>query len=440
MFNTFTPFAKSGYPSYDCREDCRLECFENVSADDYKKYISALKNEGFVSKQERELFGNSFATLVRENLAVTMYLTPCDGTLRITVQQNASLPGFSPTECDMLCRSSFYCFENDHSMIDCGMCLLLQCSDYSFFVIDSGHYFQMNDNDRIYRFMRERTPEGQKIIISGWLITHAHTDHISKLMDFLIYNCDDVIIEGFYSNLLPNDYPSEWDNEETGIAGKLFRMLESHNAPKIKLHSGQHFYIRNLEIDVLGTHEDIYPEIITDYNDSSCIITVTVDGTKIFIPGDASVLASKRLEERYGNNLKSDIVQVSHHGHRGLSSSAYELIDAKLALFPITRIKFDEEYPVIEANRRLIELADEYYISSDGTIEVPLPYKKGNVICHDDESFEDFEKIRRLWGYEYTPERKKELLDLYQKNGGNLDNIVLPVDGNGYCAETKWRK
>lgn len=128
------------------------------------------------------------------------------------------------------------------------------------FVVDSGHYFQMNDNDRIHKFMRERTPEGQKIVINGWFITHAHTDHISKLMDFLKYNTDDVIIEGFYQNILPGEYDYGSDNhEELEFAEKLFKALEEYPAPVYKLHSGMRFYIRNLAFDVLCNHEDISP-------------------------------------------------------------------------------------------------------------------------------------------------------------------------------------
>lgn len=423
---------KSEYPLHDCRENCKMIYYENSSEEEFETLIKFFKSEDFEALQERELYSNSFALLRKESLSVTALFTPCDSSLRVTVSENASFPSFERASFEEKCPSVFYCFENDQTLIDCGMCLLIQCSDYSFFVVDSGHYLQINDNDRIHKFMRERTPEGQKIVIAGWLITHAHSDHISKLIDFLRYNCDDVIIEGFYSNLIPHDYGREfWDFEETVLAAKFFRILESFNAPKIKLHTGQHFYIRNLEIDVLGTHEDIYPKEICDYNDSSCIITVTVDGTKIFIPGDASALSSEKLEARYGENLKCDIVQIAHHGHNGISEKAYELIAADVAVFPITRIKFEEECPRISANRKAIEIADSYYISSDGTVEIPLPYERGNIKQHPDETFEDFEKIKRLWGYDYTDAYKCKLYDIYVGNGGNLDNAVLPVTYKG---------
>ena len=439
ILDNFTPFRNGNAEIYDCRENCYLKYYENASEAELNDWLSAVESDGFLQTFSNCLYGNLFYTLTKNDITLTAYYTPFDRSLRITAQKNACLPQLKEQTVEKLCDTTFYCFENDHSMIDCGMCLLIQCSDYSFFVVDSGHYFQINDNDRIHRFMRERTPEGQKIVVVGWLITHAHSDHICKLFDFLKYNCDDVIIEGFYSNLLSENYPDDgWNREEKLLAKKLFDALEKHPADKIKLHAGQRFYVRNLEIDVLLTHEDIYPTKITDFNDCSCVVTVKAENTKIFIPGDASALASVRLENLYGKNLKCDIVQISHHGHSGLSPQVYEMLGAKVAVFPITRIKFDEEYPVQEANRTAISIADEYFISSDGTVQITLPYTIGSACQLPDESFEDFEKIKRLWGYTYTPERKKELYDLFVKNGGDLNEINLPCDKEGFIETTKW--
>ena len=215
------------------------------------------------------------------------------------------------------------------------------------------------------------------------------------------------------------------------LAGKLFRMLAETDIPTFKIHTGQRFYIRNLVFDVMGTHEDIYPNTVEDYNDSSCMVMLTAEGTRIFIPGDASNLASVELEKRYGEYLKCDIVQVAHHGHNGLYKTAYELLSADVAVFPITRIKFDEEYPRQEANRKAIELADSYYITSDGTVVIPLPYERGKIEVLPDETFEDFGKIEHLWGYTYTAERKEELYKLFLANGGKLDDATLPAKYEG---------
>lgn len=420
-------------PIYDCRENCEMAIYRATNLDEIGVWLKNMTENGFAVKSKNEIGANKFTLLEKDGLHITAYYSPCDKTLRVTAGKNP-VPKFAEPSCEGECKTVFYGFENDHTYIDCGMCLLIQCPDYSFFVVDSGHYFQFNDNDRIHKFMRQRTPKGRKIIVNGWLITHAHSDHISKLMDFLRYNCDDVEIEGFYSNLIDPKYDidGEWDIEEVLLSEKLFRQLDALDIPQYKLHSGMHFSVRNLGFDVLCTHEDIFPEKMPDYNDSSCAVMVTVDGTRVFIPGDCSALSSKVLEARYGEELKCDVVQVAHHGHSGLTKRAYELIGARVAVFPITRIMFDEEYPRQEANRYLVETAEKYYITSDGTVCIPLPLDVDGITVLPDETFEDFAKIKNQWGYAYSDDRRQELYDIYLKNGGDLEKEVLPVQRDGF--------
>lgn len=72
-------------------------------------------------------------------------------------------------------------------------------------------------------------------------------------------------------------------------------------------------------------------------------------------------------------------MQQSHHGHSGTSPEFYQMANARTVMFPITKIKFDEEYPKQEANRVACSIAEEYFIASDGTVEFPLPYKVGSA-------------------------------------------------------------
>lgn len=433
IFSTFRQFSDDNIPIYDCREGCFMKLFENADAKSFSEYTEKLKKDGFVFLQKRETDGNLFAAMNKKDIRINLLFTPCDSTLRVTASEKNQAPNFTKTECGGNCTTTFYGFENDQALIDCGMCLLIQCPDYSFFVVDSGHYFQFNDNDRIHKFMRERTPEGQKIVVNGWFITHAHTDHISKLIDFLIYNTDDVIIEGFYQNLISENYYEDRENhEENEMAVKLFNLLEKYPAPVYKLHTGMRFYIRNLAFDVLGTHEDIYPEAIDDYNDSSCILMAEAEGSKIFIPGDAAVEASKKLEARYKNALKCDVVQVAHHGHTGLSKELYELLGADTAVYPVTRIFYEEDLTKREANRRITEIASLSLVTGDGTVCIPLPYNRETVYTLPDETFEDFAKIERLWKYTYSDERKTELYELFLSNGGDPDRLVLPSSPFGW--------
>lgn len=433
LFSLLPALPGSVSGSFDCREGCIMRYSENVTENDFDLFFTALTDTGFEVLQKRSQNKNLFAALKKDDLRVNALFTPCDNSLRVTACENEETPNLIPAECEKNTETMFYAFENDQTLIDCGMCLLIQCPDHSFFIVDSGHYFQPNDNDRLYNFMRERTPEGKKVTVCGWLITHAHTDHVSKLMDFLRYNTRDVIIEGFYQNLLPADY-GIWNgnHEEPETAEKLFYMLKNFPAPVYKLHTGMRFYVRNLTFDVLCTFEDIFPEHIDDYNDSSCVVMLSAENSRVFIPGDASVKASKKLERRFGDTLKCNVVQISHHGHTGLSPDCYKLLNADTVIFPVTRIMFENELPKKEANRTAIELSSQYFITGDGTVCVPLPYKKESVYTLPDETTEDFAKIERLWKYTYTEEYKAYIYNKFLENGGNPEKLFLPTSPEGW--------
>lgn len=432
IFGLIPEYRKNAEGEYNCGDGCVLRLYGDADENSFTEYTEHLEQNGFSVLQRNKIKDNLFVSL-KKDVQINALFTPCDRKIRVTASDNDLMPNFEKTECDGECKTTFYAFENDQTLIDCGMCLMVQCPDYSFFVVDSGHYFQMNDNDRIHKFMRERTPKGQKIVINGWFITHAHTDHISKLIDFLKYNTDDVIIEGFYQNILPVDYDYSGDNhEELEFAEKLCRVLEKYPAPVYKLHSGMRFYIRNLAFDVLCNHEDIFPKRITDYNDSSTVLMMEAEGSRVFISGDAAVESDKILKARYGEWLKCEVAQVAHHGHTGLSAECYSMLSAEVAVFPVTRIMFEQELPRHEANGRVLEIADSYYITGDGTVGIELPYEKGRVFTLPDETFEDFEKIKRIWRYVYSEERKNELYEAFIAHGGDPDEILLPSSKFGW--------
>ena len=425
------PGAAAG--QFSGRNGCCLRVRNGITEAGFTAFLSACEETGFTCLQARTQNGVRFAALQKENLRVNLLFSPLERELRVTVSEGEETPLLQPAACEGGAGTVFFAFENDQTLIDCGMCLIVQCPDHSFFLVDSGHYFQPNDNDRIYRFLRERTPAERKVRICGWLITHAHTDHICKLMDFLRYNTGDVEIEGFYQNILPPDY-AIWDgnHEEAHMAAKLCEMLAAYPAPVYTLHTGMRFYVRNLAFTVLSTHEDLHPDVIEDYNDSSVAVMLEAEGSRILIPGDAAVAAGKKMEIRWGNTLKCDVVQIAHHGHTGLSARCYELINADMAIFPVTRIMFEQELPKKEANRMAIALASQYFITGDGTVCVPLPYRKEGVTSLPDETLEDFAKIKRLWKHDYPQDYKDYIYDQFLAHGGDPARLQLPTCPEGW--------
>lgn len=394
---------------YDCSDGVSMLLYKDVGEDSFFAYEKQLESSGWSLSDNTDIAGNIHFTLTKSDMLLQLYRS-VDGDVRLVADNYTKPVCNKPVSTEKRCNTELFQFETDHSLIDCGMCYIIRCADNSFFVIDSAHFYSIRDNDRIHDFLRSMTPENEKIRIAGWFVSHGHEDHFSKFKDYLLYNRADTEIECIYMNLISSEHRDSinWMDSGKRMMENFRKVANDSGIPIVKLHTGQRFYVRNLEFEVLCCHEDVYPESNRDFNNSSVVLMLKAEGNKILFPGDASDVESRILEERYGDYLKCDIVQLSHHGHNGTSEQFYRYADAKVVLCPNTQIKIDEKFPRFKANRVAHEIADEFYVSSNGTVKLTLPYAAGTAEIFPDETTEDFEGIKQLWNYEYTDEFKKK--------------------------------
>ncbi len=410
----------NGEKPYDCNNGVWLFLFKEKEKSDMDFYVKSAVDMGYTVFDETSFGENYYTTLIKDGLQLHIYFTCCDSSLRIIADEYTSLYNATPQTVEKRCETTLWQFETDHSLIDCGMCYIIRCCDNSFFVIDSAHPYSVNDDRRIFEFLKKHTPEGEKVRVAGWFFSHAHEDHVGKFCDILEYE-KNIEIEAIYYNFVSTEHR---DSGNWLFSNKKFQMnyqklFDEHTEiKKIKLHSGQHFYVKNLEFRVLCTHEDVYPNSLQNYNDSSTMLMMWAEGTTVSFPGDAGYEENDVVCPRFKQLLKCDIMQAAHHGHFGTKEEFYVYSDAPTILFPTTQIKFDEEFAKIAVNRKAVEIAKECFISSNGTVEFKLPYIVGEAKIYPDETFEDFDGIFNLWAYEYTFDRKNELYSQYLKNGG----------------------
>ncbi len=404
--------------NYNCGNGNTLTLFTDKCESDYREMLSGLLNNGFRTVQSSEIDFFLSTTLEKDGAYEILTFDKKAGEIR-RVSDGFSEKLNTQYSKAGKCPVRMWQFEVDHTLIDCGMCYVFQLTDYSFFIIDSAHAYSLKDDVRLYELLRKETPEGLPVVISGWYLSHGHADHICKCLDFILYN-KDVAVKGLYYNFVPDDHPSaeSWlfaDRKHTELFNR--EVEKRTDIPKYKLHSGQYFYIDCLRVDVLCSHEDVFPQSLEDYNNSSLMSMMTVDGDKISFPGDASGKESIIAERRFPNFLKCDIMQVSHHGHFGTSVDFYKMSGAHVALFPVTEIKFHEEYPRIEANRVACDIAKHTYIAGHGTVMFTFPLEGSRILIYPDETNESFEGIFNLWCYDYTDEfKEKNIADFKARN------------------------
>ena len=197
------------YPSGD---GCELALYNNVNFGNFDDYIKNLSANGFNLVNRNVIENNHFAFFTNNSLNVNVGYFTSDNTLRVVVDENLNFPHFDPVNVlNKKTKTTLWQYEVDHSLIDCGMCYILRTATGKFFIIDSPHTYSINDCERIHDFLRERTPDGEKIHIAGWFFSHGHEDHITQFISFINFFSKDVIIDNVYFNLISPDHRDSGD-------------------------------------------------------------------------------------------------------------------------------------------------------------------------------------------------------------------------------------
>ena len=257
--------------------------------------------------------------------------------------------------------------------VNCGMSYVFQLSDNEFFLIDGG-YFTEGEAERLYLFLKTHC-KTEKPIIKGWLFTHAHQDHIGCFMDFVLGHINDVEIKQLLFNFQPIDLSKASGNpwqksNDIATVKEFYELLEKRckSILQTKIKTGEKYTFGGIELDVLYTAEDILPREVS-FNDYSCVVKATVENKSILFLGDVQDVGSDWLLKNKKEQLKSDIVQVSHHGFNGATKELYKAIGADIALFPCPDYEF-EKNKIGEVNSYILSSAKESFVSGFGICEL----------------------------------------------------------------------
>lgn len=244
--------------------------------------------------------------------------------------------------------------------------------DGSFIVYDGGQSYEMNV-PRLYQVLLDlyqRTHGGANptaedpIRISAWLISHGHGDHYKIMRDFITqyaayYGTYYITIDRLIANFTSDEEDDNSGNPDNAMRDNWETYSEQiKDAPGeeagfefIKVHTGERFYIANAEFEVVYTHEDLYPNRLHIYNDSSTVFRMTLyhtengkisaaSETSMLWLGDAQLDASKWMRSTYGSYLKSDMVQVAHHNYQGCEWELYQLVAPECVWWPVNRARW----------------------------------------------------------------------------------------------------
>lgn len=232
--------------------------------------------------------------------------------------------------------------------------------------------------------------------ISAWILTHAHSDHISGFIDECKKNgLSDFDVERVVYHFPPYEQLSKLTDtpchdffveDLNEMLPAFLEIEESLGERATVVNQGDTLVIDECKIDFLFTyHDGLYENLM---NDSSLVFRLSTPNKAVLFLGDLGPAGGDILFEESRDLLKADIVQMAHHGHMNVGLEVYAAVQPEACLWCAPDWLYDEgELPPYLANpekrkrlhrtrmfgtgmtRRFMDLlgVKKHYVTKDGT-------------------------------------------------------------------------
>lgn len=336
----------------DCGNGCSRVIVNQVSEQSYINYTEALEQASYALYTSNEIDGFCYRTYTAGDYVLHLSYYSADRELRVLVEslKNTDLPGLESENIytatvpslaiPVSIELSDICDTKNGTGYN-GMCYIYRLSDGSFIVYDGG-WDVPEQGTRIYDLLRAYAPDPDHIVIAAWLITHAHADHMGGFINFANRFADGekVTVERIICNRISGDFQSQ--TRLTSNVSKLTAAINVCHAKVTQAHPGQVFYLRNAKLEILYTLDLYDAEKLDEVNTSSVVSKLTIEGQSFLMLGDMSYSARVKMMSVYPDALKSDVVQLAHHGVvGGGSTDFYERVGAKYAFWPASTLMYE---------------------------------------------------------------------------------------------------
>ncbi|MDY2637602.1 MAG: MBL fold metallo-hydrolase [Phascolarctobacterium sp.] len=149
--------------------------------------------------------------------------------------------------------------------------------------------------------------------INTVIITHHHGDHLGNMQ----WLAGKYKVSNIYDNAMPNEKNavSNWLNKELRAGHYHNRVLKAGD----RVDFGKGYYL-----DVLAPGDFLSKEDLKRFNNTSIVMMLHYGKFTMLFTGDAEAPVEDYLQQKYGSQLKADVLKVGHHGSK--SSSIYKFI------------------------------------------------------------------------------------------------------------------
>lgn len=245
---------------------------------------------------------------------------------------------------------------------------IMKTKNNKIIVIDGG---TKGDSDNLSKYLKNF---GGKV--DYWFLTHPHKDHVGAFEN--IIKANEIKVDNIYLSINDLDYVTINEPKRLEDAKALYEVLnlESVNSKIKNINVKDVINIDNIKIDVLGIKN---PEItINAGNNSSMVLKFSVNDKSILFLADTGIQSGEKLIKNEKEKLKSDYVQMAHHGQSGVNEDVYKAINPKYCLWPTPLWLWNNEnnsqdIKIEEVKNWMSKLnIEKNYIAKDGDIKIKI--------------------------------------------------------------------
>ncbi len=401
--------------TYESGNNATQIIIKNTTAEEYEKYLDKLAANGFTEYTSTAITDNLFATYTNSDYTINAGYYDYESSARIIIEDLAPPVGleadnvYTEVTTSQITMFGLQYTDSAGSVKGNGLSVLMRLVDGRFVIIDGG-FNTTACMTNLLNAMKEQSKDyikaGQKIKVAAWIITHPHGDHSGAIGGkYSTIPQAAFEVERFLVNFLSeterykamNTYTSNYSSGEGGGWVNVINAAKYLNAVVHYARVGQIFYFADLKVEVLYTIDSFAPQVCNALNTSSFVTKMTFgDGTVYMNTGDTTGNGLQICARMFGDYLKSDIVQVAHHGYSTWGNDsgvamAYRLMLPTTVLWPqgssaypnyktkgYNVVLFSPEEAPGGANPNFKEI---YVAGLQGEkIIVPIPYSVGNAI------------------------------------------------------------
>ena len=211
------------------------------------------------------------------------------------------------------------------------MCYTIEGNKKGLIIVDGGY----KDNDEQYEFIKNKIAENNNVV-DAWIITHFDSDHGGVALR-TIKEMENIEIKKIFVQDINETMETLKENAPLEDDWSVYEgFLELDLPQKIKVHSGDNFKnIIGLDLKVLSSYEKwIDEKTDTLFNNGSIVFKLYGKEESILFTGDIEDKSiGEFLIENYKEELKSDYLQVPHHGNNLMGEEFYKIVNPKVSFF-----------------------------------------------------------------------------------------------------------